>query len=327
MKAAICTQYGTPDVIKIKLIPTPIPGAKEVLIKNHAATLILGDSEIRRFKIPALYWLPLRLYMGVFKPRIKILGQEIAGTVEAVGDKVTKFRPGEKVFFATNLSLGAHAEFKSISENHPIARIPAGMSFESATAIPVGGLNALHFVRKASINKGDKVLIIGAGGSIGTFAVQLSKLHRAEVTCVDKGIKESVLSSIGADHFIDYQKEDLSRHSNSFDVIIDIVGNSAVPFLCKLLKSGGKLIVGNPGIQSMLQGFWQNLSSGKKIVFPLASYHQEDSEYLGKLVLSGQLQVIIDKIYPLEQIKEAHEYVDSGKKIGHVVIKIAADNE
>ncbi len=327
MKAAVTTSYGSPEVMKVLEVKTPVPLDNELQIKIHAATVIMGDSEIRRFKIPVLFWLPLRLYMGVFKPRIKIYGQELAGIVTSVGSKVTKFKPGEKVFLATDMSLGAHAEFKCISENYPIARIPEGMSFETAAAIPVGGSNALHFVRKADLKQGDKVLIIGAGGSIGTFAVQLAKLQGAEVTCNDKGIKENMLRSIGADHFIDYEKVQLSNLSQTYDAIIDIVGKSTVPTLLKLLNKKGRLILGNPGVQSLVQGLWLNKKSDKKIVLKLASYSVEDFNYLSELVLSGQLKVIIDKTYPLEQIRDAHAYVDSGKKAGHIVIKIASEND
>jgi NADPH:quinone reductase-like Zn-dependent oxidoreductase len=260
--------------------------------------------------------------MGVFKPRIKIYGQELSGIVASTGARVTKFTEGEKVFFATNMSLGAHAEFKCISENYAIARIPEGMSFNSAAAIPVGGSNALHFIRKAEVKKGANVLIIGAGGSIGTFAVQLAKLNGAEVTCVDKGIKEALLRSIGADHFIDFEKQQLKDLTNTYDAIIDIVGKNTVPSLIKLLHSKGKLILGNPGAQSLIQGFWFNKRSDKRVISQLASYHADDFDYLSHLVVSGQLKVVIDKIYPLAQIRDAYEYVDSGKKAGHVVITI-----
>jgi NADPH:quinone reductase-like Zn-dependent oxidoreductase len=327
MKAAITTNYGSPGVIKILEVKTPVAQDHEIQIKIHAATVILGDSEIRRFKIPILFWLPLRLYMGVFKPRIKIYGQELSGIVASVGNKVTKFSPGEKVFLATDMSLGAHAEYKCISEHYHIARIPEGMSFETAAAIPVGGSNALHFVRKAKLKQGEKVLIIGAGGSIGTFAVQLAKLNGAEVTCVDKGIKKNMLTAIGADHFIDYEKLPLTDISHTYDVIIDIVGKATVPSLLKLLNQKGRLILGNPGVQSLLQGFWLNKKSEKRVISKLASYRVEDYNYLSELVLSGQLKVIIDKTYPLEQIRDAHAYVDSGKKAGHIVIKIVSDND
>ncbi|MBK7428833.1 MAG: NAD(P)-dependent alcohol dehydrogenase [Saprospiraceae bacterium] len=245
----------------------------------------------------------------------------------SVGNKVTKFKPGEKVFLATDMSLGAHTEYKCISEDYPIARIPDGMSFETAAAIPVGGSNALHFIRKADLKPADKVLIIGAGGSIGTFAVQLAKLQGAEVTCNDKGIKESILRSIGADYFIDYEKQKWTKLKQTYDAIIDIVGKSTVPTLLKLLNQKGRLILGNPGVQSLIQGLLLNKKSDKKIVLKLASYSVEDYNYLSELVLSGQLKVIIDKTYPLEQIKDAHEYVDSGQKAGHIVIKIASDND
>lgn len=327
MKAAVTTSYGSPGVMKVLEVKTPVPRDNELQIKIHAATVIMGDSEIRRFKIPFLFWLPLRLYMGIFKPRIKIYGQELAGIVASVGSKVTKFSPGEKVFLATNMSLGAHAEFKCISENYPIASIPEGMRFETAAAIPVGGSNALHFVRKADLKKNDKVLVIGAGGSIGTFATQLAKLRGAEVTCIDQGIKESMLRSIGADHFIDYEKVPLTQLNQTYDAIIDIVGKASVPTLLKLLNQKGRLILGNPGVQSLLQGFWFNNKSEKRIISKLASYHPEDYDYLSSLVLTGELKVITDKIYSLEQIKEAHEYVDSGQKAGHIILKIVSEND
>ncbi len=327
MKAAITTKYGSPEVIELQEVPTPSPKEHEIQIKIYAATVIMGDSEIRRFKISPLFWLPLRLYMGIIKPRIKIYGQELAGVVASIGSNVSKFQPGEKVFLATDMSLGAHAEYKCISEDYIIARIPEDMSFETAAAIPVGGSNALYFVRNADLKKGVKVLIVGAGGSIGTIAVQLAKLQGAEVTCIDKGTKEAMLRSIGADYFIDYEKVSLTDHKESYDAIIEIVGKADFSSLVKILKPNGRLILGNPQVGSLFRGLWLKKNSDKKVIFPPSTYYIEDYNYLCSLIISGQLKIIIDKIYPLERIREAHAYIDSGEKAGHVVIKIASENE
>ena len=220
MKAIVYTKYGAPNVLHIKEVEKPTPKDNEVLIKVHAAEVTKSDCELRSFNFPVKWFLlPLRLAVGVTKPRNQILGGYFAGEIESVGNNVSKFKKGDQVFGSTGLSLGAYGEYMCLSANATLAPKPENMTFEEAAAVPLGGLNALHFMRKANIRQGEKVLINGAGGSIGTFAVQIAKTMGAEVTAVDSPIKEAMLREIGADHYIDYTKED------PFDVVVDLVSH------------------------------------------------------------------------------------------------------
>lgn len=322
MKAAIWTRYGPPEVLEIMEVPVPIPRHNEVLIRIHASTVTAGDCEMRRFDLPAWIWLPLRLYMGIRKPRIKILGQELAGEIEATGKEVTRFKKGDRVFAPTTMRLGAHAEFVCLPANFAITLTPAGIGDEEAAAIPTGGLNALHFVRKAGIQAGEKVLVNGAGGCIGTFAVQMAKALGAEVTCVDSAAKLDTLRSLGADHVIDYEREDFTQNGEHYDVIIDVVCKTPVSRCMRSLRPKGRYVAGNPGPGTLLHGLWTALGNGKKVINALAPYQPRDLDHLAGLVERGTIRPVLDKRFPLEQIVEAHRYVESGRKTGSVVITI-----
>lgn len=322
MKAAVWPQYGPPEVLQIQEVEKPIPKENEVLIRIRAATVTAGDCEMRAFKIAPFIWLPLRLYMGIFKPRIKILGQEFAGEVEAVGKDVTRFKVGDQVFGPSDMKFGGHAEYRCISSEYAIGIKPHNMSFEEAAAAPTGGLNALFFLRKANIQAGQKILIIGAGGAIGTYGIQLAKISGAEVTAVDSGEKLEMLSEIGADHVIDYQEEDVSRREEKYDVIFDIVGKNAFSRLVKMLNPVGTLLSANPTIYRFFRGLWITKTSKKKILTGAAGYNIPDLSYLTELIDTGKLKSIMDRTYPLDQIVEAHRYVESGQKQGNVAIKI-----
>ena len=322
MKAIIWTKYGPPEGLHLRDIPKPSPKAKEVLIRIHATTVTMGDSEARRFDFPPMFWIPMRLFLGLFKPRIPILGQELAGEIEAVGKEVNKFKVGDRVFAATLFRFGAHAEYICLPESHPICPIPPKISFAKATTIPTGGCNGLDFVRKGKVRAGESVLINGAGGSIGTYAIQLAKMEGAEVTAVDSGEKLDMLRSIGADHVVDYQKENFVQNGQTYDVIIDIVGKRSVAGMARSLKPGGRLIIGNPRIRGILQGKWISLTSNKKAIVAIADYTREDFVFLSDLLASGRLNVVIDQEMSLAQMEEAHTYVDSGKKQGNLVILV-----
>ncbi len=246
MKAVVCTRYGSPDVIQLREVPQPVPKANEVLIKIHAATVTAGDCEIRRFDIPILFWLLLRIILGITKPRTGIFGQEYAGEIEAVGNKVTRFKKGDTVFGPTTIRLGAHAQYLSIPESYPNLFRLENMTYEMAATIPTGGINGLHFIRQAKIRTGEKVLINGAGGSIGTYALQFAKSHGAVVTCVDSINKLPMLRELGADHVIDYAQGDFTRNGRTYDVIIDIVGKSSFSRSVKSLNPNGRYVLGNP---------------------------------------------------------------------------------
>ena len=327
MKAIIWTKYGPPDVLQLMEVDKPVPKDNEVLIKVHAATVTAGDCELRRFDIPGFLWLLVRIMVGIRKPRIKILGQELAGEIVSVGQKVSQFEEGDQVFAATELRLGAYAEYKCLPGSYAIAIKPANMTLEEAACIPTGGLNALHFLRKGKIRSGIRVLINGAGGSIGTYAVQIAKSSGAHVSCVDRADKLEMLSSIGADHVIDYEQEDFTKNGEVYDLIIDVVGTSSFSGSVRSLSRNGYYILGNPRLPGKIRGRWISMTTGKKVVSKLAATKVEDLNYLKELIEAGKIRSVIDRRYPLEQVADAHRYVEAGHKKGNVVITIGQDKQ
>lgn len=321
MRAVVCEKYGPPEVLKIAEIEKPIPKDNEVLIKIHASTVTMGDSEMRRLEIPAPFETLLRVTFALKNPK-KILGQELAGEVEAVGKSVAKFKVGDKVFAPTDMSLGAHTEYKCMREKHPIAHIPNNMSYQEAATIPTGGLNGLHFLKVGEVKAGDKVLINGAGGSIGTYATQVAKSMGAEVTCVDSADKLQILTAIGADYVIDYKTEDFRKNGKTYHAIIDIVGSCKITDTMQSLTEKGRFVMGNPRIPETIKGLFISKKNGKKAIAALADYKVEDMLYLKGLIEAGKVKAVIDKVYPLEQIADAHRYVDSGKKKGNLVVDL-----
>jgi 2-desacetyl-2-hydroxyethyl bacteriochlorophyllide A dehydrogenase len=328
MRAIIWQKYGPPDVLQLKEIETPIPKENEMLVKIIAATVFAGDCEMRGFNFPISFWLPLRLMFGLRKPKtkIKIPGQELAGEVEAVGREVTQFKKGDHVFAAAE-KFGAYAEYVCLSDKNTTAIKPANMTFEEAATVPVGGLNALHFVRKGNVQKGQKVLINGAAGSIGTFAVQIAKTFGAEVTAVDSGKKLDMLRSIGADTVINYTQEDFTQNGETYDVIIDVVGKSPFSRSVRSLKKNGRYVLGNPRFSGLFRGMWTSMTSSKKVIVALTGYRTEDLVFLKELIEAGKIKTVIDRRYPLEEIAEAHRYVETGQKTGNVVISVGYDNK
>lgn len=324
MKAAILTGYGPPEVLELKEVETPTPADDEVLVRIVAATVFAGDCEMRAFDFPAAFWLPLRLMFGLTKPRknVQIPGQELAGVIQAVGKDVTGFKKGDEVF-APLEKFGGCAEYVCLNAKKAIAIKPVNMSFEEAATVPVGGLNALHFVRKANIGSGDKLLINGAAGSIGTFAVQIAKIRGAQVTAVDGTRKLDMLRSIGADKVIDYTQEDFTRNGETYDAIIDVVGKSPYSRSVCSLNDNGRYILGNPRFSGFFRGLWTSMTSGKKVIAALTGYRTADLVFLRELIEAGTLRTVIDRRIPLEKIVAAHRYVESGKKTGHVVISVS----
>ena len=327
MKAVIWTAYGPPEVLQYQEIDRPVPGPNQVLVKVRAATVFAGDCEMRGFHFPFSFFIPLRLMFGVIKPwkRYQVPGQEFSGTVVEAGDSVSRFKVGDDVFCPPE-SLGAHAEYICLDlKARTVVTKPDNMTFEEAATVPVGGLNALHFVRKAEIKPGERVLINGAAGSIGTFAVQLAKLDGAEVTAVDSAAKLRMLQSIGADRVIDYQRDDFTLLGEKYDVIIDIVGKSNYSRSVASLNDEGRYILGNPRFAGLFRSFWTSKTSAKKVLAVMAGYRNVDLEYLRDLIDSGRLSTVIDRRFPLEKVIDAHRYVESGEKCGHVVLEVAAE--
>ncbi|NOZ65024.1 MAG: NAD(P)-dependent alcohol dehydrogenase [Alphaproteobacteria bacterium] len=323
MKAMIFEKYGPPDVLELTEVEKPAPKDDEVLIRIHGTTVIMGDCEFRGFNFPLWFWLPLRLYAGLLRPkRVNILGQELAGQIEAIGKDVRKFKTGDKVFAATDIGFGAYAEYKCMGENKVIALKPDNMTYLEAAVVPTGGLNALHYIRRANIKPGDKVLIVGAAGNIGSFAVQLAKHFGGYVTAVDSPDKMDMLFEIGADQVIDYTREDFTKNGKSYDVIFDAVGKSAYSRSVRSLKPKGCYLLANPKFSQMIRSLWTPLVTGKKVIFQFAPYRIEDLIFLKGLIEAGEITSPIDRSYPLEQMAEAHRYVESGCKKGHVAITI-----
>jgi NADPH:quinone reductase-like Zn-dependent oxidoreductase len=327
MKAIVWTKYGPPEALQLDEMGKPSPKNNELLIKVHAATVTAGDCDIRKSRKDLWYWFPLRIYTGIFKPRIKILGQEMAGEVEAIGKDVTQFKVGDQVVASTGMGFGAYAQYKCVAEDTGgLAIKPSNMSYEEAATLIVGGINALHFLRLAGIQKGDKVLIYGASGSIGTYAVQLAQNYGASVDAVTNPYSLDLMKTLGAKKVYDYKKNDFKSCRDTYDIIFDAVGKCGYSLALKKLNRMGRYITANPSLLDMLRTPWTNITSNKKVSFNFAPETRADLNYLRELIEAGKLKAIIDKQFTLEQIADAHSYVDKGDKTGHVVITVTHDS-
>ena len=328
MKAIIWTKYGSPDGLQLKDVEKPIPKDDQILVKIHATTITAGDCEMRRLQLPLMLSLPVRIYAGFIAPkRIPILGQELAGEVVEVGANVKSYKVGDQVFGTTGFGFGAYAEYICLPERPDdaqgtLAPKPTNLTYEEAAAVPTAGFEALHFLRKADIKLGKKVLIIGAGGSIGTFAIQLARHFGAEVIGVDSTEKMDMLRSIGANHVIDYTKGDYTRNGETYDLIIDVVGRRGVSRRLKLLKPDGYYFLAYAGLSHILLGIWTSITSNKKFKIESSSQKKEDLMFLIGLIEAGKIKSVIDRRYPLEHAAEAHRYVETGHKKGNVVITV-----
>ncbi len=317
MKAAVYLNYGPPEVLQIQEVAKPSPKDNEVLIKIHASAVNSGDCRLRKADPFAV-----RFFFGLFKPKKSILGGVLSGEIEAVGKDVTLFKVGDQVFGATAMAFGAYAEYLCLSETGALAIKPANISHEEAAAVPFGGTTALHFLRKANIQPGQKVLIYGASGAIGTTAVQLAKHFGATVTAVCSTANAGMVKSLGADQVIDYSKADFAAGGEQYDVVYETVNKAPVGQCLAALKSGGTLLLGAAMMPQMLRGAWAAMTSKKKVVFGVAPETAEAVGFLQKRLETGKLKAVIDKKYPLAQIAKAHEYVDNGHKKGNVVVQI-----
>lgn len=322
MRAAVYRQYGPPSVIGIEEVAKPTPGKHEVLVRVRASTVGTWDCEARSFSFPLWFWLPLRVAMGIRRPRWPVLGQELAGEVEAVGEDVTRFVPGDRVFSSVGLGFGAHAEYARVSCRRAITHMPANMSFSQACTIPTGGDNALHFLRLAKVQPGERILVNGAAGNIGVLAVQIARHQGAEVTAVDSADKLEALSAIGADHVIGYESTDYTRTGRTWNVIFDLVHGSSYAGALSVLEPRGRYIVANPLFASLLRAPVTNRTSDKRVLTQFAASKPADLVILKELAEAGAIRAAIDREYPLEQAADAHAYVDSGRRKGAVVLNI-----
>jgi NADPH:quinone reductase-like Zn-dependent oxidoreductase len=321
MKAIVCTRYGPPEVLQLKEVEAPTPKDNELLIRVRATTVTFGDVRIRSFTWPLWFRLPGRIMYGLTKPRKNIPGNELAGVIEAVGEDVTRFKKGDEIFgIAWGTSFqGATAEYKCLPEDGMVAMKPANMTHEEAASLPVGGLTALHFLREADIQSGQRVLIYGASGSVGTFAVQLAKYFGAEVTGVCSTKNMELVTSLGADKVVDYIKKDFTRSDQVYDVIFDAVSKTSFSRCKSSLKQGGLFLTTDWPI---LQALWTSMAGTKKVIIGIARQNAEDVILLKELVEAGKIKSVIDRSYPLEQTAEAHRYVEKGHKRGNVVITV-----
>ncbi|MBK8030722.1 MAG: NAD(P)-dependent alcohol dehydrogenase [Chloroflexi bacterium] len=322
MKAVIATQYGAPEVLQLQEVAKPVPQAKQILVKVHATTVTAGDSRVRSFTVPRSFWLPARLTLGLTKPKKAILGMVIAGTVEAVGSAVTRFQPGDQVYAYDITRLNAYAEYACVSEDQAVTLKPANVSFEEAAALPFGAVTALHFLKRGNIRRGQRVLIYGASGSVGTAAVQIAKHFGADVTAVCSTGNIELVRSLGADRVIDYTKEDFATLGITYDIIFDTVGTSSLAASERVLNDGGVYLQAVAGPAELIQMKLAARRTGKTFIGETAYPSTEALVDLKDLIEAGKLKPVIDRCYPLEQIVEAHRYVDQGHKKGNVVITV-----
>ena len=317
MKAIIYKKYGAPEVLTLQDIDKPSPLENEILIKIHATGVTTGDCRMRRAD-PFI----TRFFAGLTKPKIQILGVDFSGEIEEIGKDVTNFKIGDQVFGSTGMGFGAYAEYKCLSDDSVVALKPDNLNFEEAAGIFFGGNTALHFLNKGDIKKGQRVLIIGASGSLGTSAVQLAKYFGAEVTGVCGTSNIDLVKSLGAKHVIDYTKENFVQSSETYDIIFDTLGKSSFSKAKHSLNKNGKFLAANAGLSDYAQMLWTAIFGSKKVVAGIAYEKIENLLFLKELIETGKLKPVIDKAYHLEEMVEAHRYVEKGHKRGNVVVKV-----
>jgi NADPH:quinone reductase-like Zn-dependent oxidoreductase len=331
MKAIVYTEYGTPDVLHLKEVAKPTPKDNEVLIKIRAISINYGDLiarnfgnvSAREFNMPSIFWLLARISFGLRKPKQQTLGSEFAGEIEAVGQAVTRFKTGDAVFGYRGASLGANCEYLCMPEDGMLALKPANMTYEEAASVPYGALTALNLLRKVNIQPGQKILINGASGAIGSYALQLAKHFRAEVTGVSGTPRLALMKTLGADKVIDYTKTDFTKNGQTYDVIFDILGRSSFARCKNSLKQNGRYLLASFKMPQVFQMLWTSKMSSKKVICALSGETPADLLIIKELIDEGKLKSVVDRSYPLEQAADAHRYAESGHKTGAVVITVA----
>lgn len=335
MKAIVYTEYGQPDVLQLRDVEKPMPKPNEILVRIYATTVNFGDLIARnfghvtprKFGMPAFFWLPARLAFGIRKPRKSILGSEFSGEIEAVGSAVTRFQVGEAVFGYRAQNMGTYAEYVCMPEDGLVEAKPANMTYEEAAAVPYGALTALTLLRKAAVQRGQKVLINGASGGIGSFAVQLARHFGAEVTGVCGTPRLAFVKALGAHRVVDYTREDVTRSGESYDLIFDIPGRLSFARCKNLLRQNGRLLYASFKMNQLVQMLWTSRGGGKKVICALSTERREDLSFIRELAEAGQIKTIIDRCFPLEEAAEAHRYIENGQKTGTVVLVVARTPE
>ena len=326
MKAIVYERYGPPDVLELKEVAKPTPKNHEILIKTHATTVTSGDWRARSLDVPVGFGFISRLVFGIRRPRQPILGTEVAGEVESLGKDAGRFNVGDPVFAFSGVGMGCHAEYKCMPEDGSVALKPANLTYGEAAAISFGGTTALDFFRRGKLQRGERVLVNGASGGVGTAAVQLARHFGANVTGVCSAANIDLVRSLGADHVIDYTKEDFTKNGQTYDVIVDTAGTAPFSRSGGSLKKGGRLLLILGRLPDMLQVPWVSLTTSKKVIAGPANGRAEDLLFLAKLAEAGEFKPVIDRRYPFEQVAEAHRYVDTGRKKGNVIITLTHDN-
>ena len=322
MKAVVAERYGPPEVLQIRELATPTPKDDEILIRILVTTVSSADWRIRSQTVPAGFGLIMRLVFGLRKPRQPVLGSELAGVVAAVGARVSRFRVGERVFAFSDTRLGCHAEYLCLPQDGLVVATPPALSDETAAALCFGGTTALDFLRRARVRPGERLLVNGASGAVGTAVVQLARHAGAEVTGVCSTANLDLVRRLGAAHVIDHTRDDFSRNGITYDVIVDTVGNAPFARCRRSLKPGGRLLLVLAGLPDMLRGVWVSLTSDRSVIAGPATVKVDDLHQLAALAETGAFQPVIDRIYSFEQIVAAHRYVDTGRKKGNVIIDL-----
>jgi NADPH:quinone reductase-like Zn-dependent oxidoreductase len=321
MKAVVYKKYGPASVLHEDTLATPTPKPLEVRIKVMACEATKADCEMRSFNFPVKWFaLPLRLVLGVFKPRNPILGAYVAGVVDAVGDKVTKFKVGDKLYGSTGFKFGGYAEYVCLSEKQTLSRIPENASFADAAAMPLGGLNALHFMNLANLKPGESILINGAAGSIGAFAVQIAKHRGAVVTAVDAGHKVELLKKLGADDVVNYQQQPLNELSEHYDVVFNMIAGMPFEQLTTLLKPAGRLLLGNPRVKDMFKSRKLNKAGQQQALYAFANETIDELKTLTELFEAGHIFSAIDSVLKPSKASEAHEKVEQETRVGAIIL-------
>jgi NADPH:quinone reductase-like Zn-dependent oxidoreductase len=330
MKAIVYEKYGAPEVLHMQEVDKPAPKDNEVLVKIHATTVNFGDLLARNFPnvtsdgfhMPWLFWLMARVDFGLSEPKKTVLGSELAGEVEAVGKDVTRFKPGDAVYGYPGQGMGAYAEYRCMPEKGMLAIKPANMSYAEAAAVPYGATTALSLLRNANVQLGQKVLINGASGSIGSFAVQLARYFGAEVTGVCAAPRAAFVKALGADRVIDYTKEDFTQNGETYDLIFDVLGKSSFARAKGSLKPNGVYLLASFKLKQILEMVWTSRSGGKKVVCALSGENYADLDLIRDLAEAGKLKAVIDRCFPLAEAAAAHRYIEAGNKKGYVVISV-----
>lgn len=323
MNAFVYRRYGGPEVVELANVPTPVPRDDEVLIRIRATTVTAAEWRVRTLSVPKGLGFVARLAIGIRRPRKPIMGTELAGVVEIVGKSVTRFKPGDAVFAFPGGRMGAHAEYIAIAQDGPIAPKPEKLSFEEAAALPFGASTALHFLRKAHLKRGERVLVIGASGNVGTALVQLAKHRGAHVTGVTSTRNLDLVRSLGADEVIDYTKQDPTRAADRFDVIADTVGETHLATCRSILADGGRLLAIAGGLGDMMDA--ARASKGKRVIAGPAEERPEDLREMADLAATGALRPVIDRRFDFAQMRAAHAYVETRRKRGSIVVTVAGE--